>query len=196
MVLGSDPSYVLLRGFKHRSTPKERSGGICSRPLTRDLPFRPADRRHLYGRTANLSIPVFPPEVSHRPTLVIPTGPGFPASRCWQGPRVRFSFKENRMQFIGATGLHRKSGGAPKERSGGICSSAVHSWKCFSSKHVGCELVKPNGPTSRSRRYAAVSRRAPVGMTRGEGLRFGRSATWMDRVTVAGRDLLLPFTEP
>jgi hypothetical protein len=45
-------------------------------------------------------------------------GPGFPASRCWQGPRVRFSFKENRMQFIGATGIHRKSGGAPEERSG------------------------------------------------------------------------------
>ena len=28
----------------------------------------------MYGRTANLSIPVFTPEVSHRPTLVIPTG--------------------------------------------------------------------------------------------------------------------------
>ena len=36
---------------------------------------------------------------------------------------MRFSFKENRMQFIGATGLHRKSGEAPKERSGAICSS-------------------------------------------------------------------------
>jgi hypothetical protein len=52
--------------------------------------------------------------------FVISTGPGFPASRCWQRPRVRFSFKENRMQSIGATDLHRKSGGAPKERSGEI----------------------------------------------------------------------------
>jgi hypothetical protein len=34
---------------------------------------------------------------------------------------VRFSLKENRMQTIKATGLHRKSGGAPKERSGEIC---------------------------------------------------------------------------
>jgi hypothetical protein len=67
--------------------------------------------------------------LSHPSLLVIVptgsggTGSGFPASRCWQVPRVRFSLKENRMQFIKATGLHRKSGGTPQERSGGICSA-------------------------------------------------------------------------
>jgi hypothetical protein len=67
--------------------------------------------------------------LSHPSSLVIPTGPGIPASRCWQRPRVRFSFKENRMRCIGATGLHRNSGGA--QRSGGICSAPCGSLKTF-----------------------------------------------------------------
>ena len=36
--------------------------------------------------------------------------PGFPTSLRLTRPRVRSSYKENRMQFAGATKLHRKSG--------------------------------------------------------------------------------------
>jgi hypothetical protein len=75
-----------------------------SRPLTRDLPFSLADRRHVLGRIANLSTPIFTLEVSHRPTLVIPTGA--PKGAQWRdlqfsGPFLEMCFAQARRMRTG-----------------------------------------------------------------------------------------------
>jgi hypothetical protein len=72
-------------------------------------------------------------QVSHHPLLVIPTAaafhhpsllchldrsvPGFPTSRCWQGPRVRLSLKRAACR----SAKPRVVTGNPGERSGEIC---------------------------------------------------------------------------
>jgi hypothetical protein len=40
------------------------------------------------------------------------SSPGFSTTRCWRARRVRLAVKASRMNFINATGLNRKSGGA------------------------------------------------------------------------------------
>jgi hypothetical protein len=46
------------------------------------------------------------------PTLVIPSVPGFPASRPSPTPTCAAFSKESRMKFANATNLNRKSGAA------------------------------------------------------------------------------------
>jgi hypothetical protein len=99
--------------------------------------------------------------------------PGFPTSRSWQRPRVRFSSKGNRMILINATALYRKSGERSGEicgpflemffdraqRSGGTCDSAALPWECFSIELDTVdaeEPLRPAPPSSPEMKHARL----------------------------------------